>query len=159
MPPNLYRYIRGWVQTGDIFGTASPALFSRIIRVFTKSKVSHTGVFIWLKNRLFCCELLEWRGCVLTPASSRLTGGFYWGRMKKNLKNEEIIENCLDDVGRIKYSLWGAIFAPLFDTHHSNNICSEWVARKLDLQFDQLDRGILPIDIMNKCERVTLIIK
>jgi hypothetical protein len=79
--------------------------------------------------------------------------------MKKNLKNEEIIENCLDDVGRIKYSLWGAILAPLFDTHHSNNICSEWVARKLDLQFDQLDRGILPIDIMNKCERVTLIIK
>jgi hypothetical protein len=55
--------------------------------------------------------------------------------MKKTLKNEEIIENCLDDVGRLKYSLWGAIFAPLLDTHHSNNICSEWVAKVLELDF------------------------
>jgi len=159
MPPNLYRYTRTSIQSGDIFGTASPALFSRIIRIFTKSKVSHVGIFIWLKNRLFCVELLEGNGCVLTPASSRLTGQFYWWKLHTEKHREQIIEDCLDDVGRIKYSLWGAVFAPLANIPDSDNICSEFVARKLDIKFDQLDRGILPIDIMNKCEKVTLVTK
>lgn len=121
--------------------------------------MSHTGIFIWLKNRLFCVELLEGKGCVLTPASSRLTGQFYWGKVQSTVDKEEIIARCLDDVGRIKYSLWGAVFAPFANTPSSDNICSEWTARVLDLKFDQLERGILPIDIMNKCVKVTLIAK
>lgn len=156
---NSYQLARTKIQTGDCYGTFATALFSRLIRLFTKSKVSHVGIFIWIKNRLFCVETMEWKGCIIVPASNRLTTSFYWGKVYSPYKKEEIIENAIDEVGRADYSLVGAILAPLFDTKHSDNICSEYVARVLGLEFDQLNRGILPIDVMNKCYQVSLIEK
>lgn len=153
----LYRYTRTNIETGDVFGTASPALFSRIIRLFTKSKISHTGVFLWIENRLFICEMLEWKGCRLIPASNRFSSSFYWGKTTTKLSEKEIISNCLDDVGRVEYSMIGAILAPFIDTSSSNNICSEFTAKVIDWKFPSLTRWILPIDVMNKCDNVSLI--
>lgn len=151
-----YQEARTRIETGDVYGTFSTALFSRLIRLVTKSKVSHVGVFIWLKNRLFCVEMLEWKGVLLTPASNRLKD-FYWGRMKHDCLQEDIIEDCLDEIGRRKYSMLWAILAPFIDTPSSNNICSEFVADILREDFPVLNRGILPIDILNKCHTTTLI--
>ena len=154
---NNYQIARTKIQTGDVYGTFSTALFSRIIRLFTKSKTSHVWLFIWLKNRLFCVEMMEWKGVVLVPASNRLQEDFYWGRMHHDCEQEDIIEDCLDEVGRRKYSMIWAILAPFINTKRSNNICSEFVADILREEFEQLNRWILPIDIMNKCHTVTLV--
>lgn len=67
-----YESIRGQIKTGDVFFTKSPAFFSRMIRLFTQSKVSHVGLFVIIENRIFCIETMEGKGCVMTLASQRL---------------------------------------------------------------------------------------
>ncbi len=64
----------------------------------------------------------------------------------------EFIKSILADVYMVQYDLIGALLAPFIDTKTGQAFCSEWVARKAQIQFSTLNRGIYPADIMEKCE-------
>jgi len=155
---NNYEKIRDTIQTGDLFFTKSNSLFSRIIRFFTQSDVSHVGVFLWQANRLLCCEMLEWKDCIITAASIRLAWSqFYLGKLaQKNSTDEEIISFCWDSAWRIKYSLLRA-FLSLFKTSSKQEICSEFACECTKQKFFALNRGITPIDLVAKCKTFIII--
>jgi len=153
-----YANIRHTIKSGDAFWTASNAIFPISIRLFTKSKVSHTGVFLKIWTRLFTVEMLEWKGCVLTLASVRLRDTKFWlGRLARKPTGEVIVEHALKDVGRLNYSVVGAILSPFIDTPTSDNICSEWTAKILVMDFSHLERWILPSDVLSKCDEVVIV--
>lgn len=147
-----YRSIRQEIKTGDVFFTYSPALFSKLIRLFTQSKVSHVGFFIWWGNRLFAIESLEGKGCIMSPASTRFKGKMFMiGETGHQVAKDIIANKVFDTVGRVKYDMWGAIASLFIDTKTSQKFCSEYTADVLELQFPALDRGITPVDIANRC--------
>jgi hypothetical protein len=158
---SAYNDFRMKVATGDLFFTHSKALFSRIIRFFTRSTVSHVGVFFWIENRLFIGEMLEGKGCRMMLASERFKNEeFFWGVPSNRMRyNDEIITDILDCVGREEYSMLGAILAPFITTPSSKNICSGWATQVTGQKFEALERGILPIDLVAKCRTFTLVTK
>ena len=153
-----YQDVRKNIRTWDIFATSWPALFSRIIRLFTKSRISHVWIFLKLGTRLFCVEMLEGKGCRMTLASTRLEGKDFWvGRLNRKPTSEEIIDHALKDIGRLEYSLVGALLSPFIVTPSSKEICSEWVAKILAMNFPALTRWILPVDVINKCDTIIVV--
>jgi hypothetical protein len=145
-----YSLIRDSIRTGDLFFTASPALFSRLIRFFTRSKISHVGLFVWIGGRLFVAESMEGKGCRLILASV-----YYKDKRVIHLPThredtDRIFEAVLNDVGRLKYDLLGAICSLFVDTKSSQVFCSEWVMKVLQLDFDHLERGVIPADIYTR---------
>lgn len=144
-----YKDIRHLIKHGDTFATASPALFSRLIRLFTRSKVSHVGVFVGVGDRLYIVEAMEGSGVRAMPASTRFEEERLSVYRGGNL-DEELVQK---DIGR-KYDLKGALLANYKDTKSDIKFCSEAVAQWLQLDFSHLNRGILPSDICTKLNRV-----
>jgi len=146
---NKYKDIRHLIQHGDTFATASPALFSRLIRFFTRSKVSHVGVFVIWNKRVFAVEAIEGVGVRIMLASQRFTKeGLQLYRGGK-LSPKKLAE----DLGK-DYDMSGALLAPFFDTQSAQRFCSRGTSRWLQLDFSHLNRGILPSDICTKLDRV-----
>jgi hypothetical protein len=143
-----YTEIREKIRTWDVFFTASPALFSRLIRLFTRSKVSHCGVFLWLGNRLFIIEALDGKGVAMKLASDM--SDFRLGNTGTRKCEEDIINTALMQLGTW-YDLKWALLALFVDTKTSQKFCSEFVAEVLSLKFPHLKRGILPSDVATVC--------
>ena len=143
----MYDDIRNSIQSGDIFFTYSDDVLSRLIRFFTRSSVSHVGLFIATGGRVFTVESIQGKGCVMTLASVRLKNKDFIVKEGHSLMEEDI-ENILGDVGRVKYDWWGAAVSLFIDTKSSRQFCSEWVAQKLKLDFSFLRRGVTPVDIL-----------
>lgn len=144
-----YKDIRHLIQHGDTFATASPALFSRLIRLFTRSKVSHVGVFVGVGDRLYIVEAMEGSGVRMMLASER----FKTEKLQLYRGGKLDDDTMYKDLGK-KYDMRGALLAKLFDTKSDKKFCSEAVARWLQLDFSHLNRGILPSDICSKLNRV-----
>jgi hypothetical protein len=144
-----YIDVRKEIKTADIFFTASDAFFSKLIRIVTKGKVSHVGMFLVIEGRVFAVECLEGKGCRMSLASVRFanTKILVKHTNKTTQEKRKIIKNILCDVGRIEYDLWGAIIAPFFKTNNSKNFCSEWVVKILGLQLP-VKRGVYPSDLL-----------
>lgn len=140
-----YDTIRSKVSTGDIFFTASNALFSQAIRSVTRTTVSHVGFFVVIGSRVFTVECIEGSDCVMKLASVR------FGNQKMlHIKTYSAIsiDTILKDVGAVKYSLWSAILSPIYRTKSSEQYCAKWVAQKLKIKYPFLKRGIYPSDIL-----------
>lgn len=138
--------IRSRIKTGDLFYTASPAIFSRLIRFFTRSKISHVGTFLWIGNRLFIAESMEGTGCRLMLASERFRKERFVLQHVKKVDNG-FVDRVLDDIGRIKYDLTGALLSLFYDTKSAQKFCSEWIVKIYNLDFSHLSRGVVPADI------------
>lgn len=149
MTEKEYNKVRHTIRTSDVFFTASPALFSKLIRFFTKSKVSHTGLFVWIGKRLFIAEAMEGEGICLKLASGQCERFEAIGRIKHNQTSDDVIEYVLSRVGVVGYDLIGAIVSLFYDTKSKNLFCSEFVKNALCLPFPQMKAGIKPIDIAN----------
>lgn len=146
---NKYQDIRHLIEHGDTFATASPALFSRLIRFATRSHVSHVGVFVIWNNRVFAVEAMEGAGVRIMLASQRFKKEtlilYRGGKLNAKL--------LAKDLGK-DYDLKGALLAKFFDTKSARKFCSEAVASWLRLDFSHLKRGVLPSDICSKLNRV-----
>jgi len=139
-----YSLQRDKIRHGDAFATASPALFSRLIRFFTRAKLSHVGIFLVMKGRIFTVEALEGVGVRIMLASKRFnTEKFVLLRGGK--LNEDLVFDTLGDV----YDRPGALFAIWFDTKSAQNFCSEGNKNWLTLDFSHLKGGVLPRDIVS----------
>lgn len=153
-----YSEIRSDIKTGDVFFTAEKALFSRLIRFFTKSTVSHVGMFVILEERVFCVESMEGFGVRTIPASELLgKKKFIFGKIESKFSEKEIHERAfgnkkgLPKIGS-KYDMIGALLSLFWDTKSNAVFCSEYVKKILDLDFPASINGILPKDILNKCD-------
>lgn len=142
-----YQKAKSKIKHGDVFFTASPALFSRLIRWFTKSKVSHCGIFVKIGRRMFAVESIEGSGVIMSLASTRFDNEkIVIGR--PNRVPSDLLDSILKDVQATGYDLAGAVLAPFFDTKTARAFCSEWVARKLKLNFEHFTNGVTPKDIL-----------
>lgn len=142
-----YKDIRCVIQTGDIYFTGSNTIVSRIIKYFTKSDISHVGMFVVIGERIFVVELKGDDTCKMIPASTKFEKEklIYCPTYK-----ELDIDTVIGDVGRIKYNLFGAIVSPFYRTNRARKNCAEWTALKLGLPFEHLKRGLYPIDLLNR---------
>ena len=139
-----YSEQRKKIKHGDTFATASPALFSRLIRFFTRSKLSHVGIFIIIKKRIFAVEALEGRGVRFMLASKRFKKEKFV-LLRGGKLNEKLVFDTIGD----EYDLAGALLAMFFDTKSAQNFCSEGNKNWTTLDFSHLNRGVLPSDIVS----------
>ncbi len=162
-----YKLLRQLVRSDTIhetmtiwtYYTASNALFSRLIRWFTRSNYSHVGFLVYFYGRLWTVEMMEGKGCVLTLASVRFKKEkivTIWP-IKNQIEPQKFIASLLEDVGYIPYDLKWALLAPFLDTKSWQRFCSEWATQKIPLDFPGLDRGIFPSDVMAKCGDIYLL--
>lgn len=156
---NNYIDIRQNIKTGDLFFTAANAFFSRIIRFFTHSKVSHVGMFVWIGKRLFIVESIEGVGVRILPASEyiKINQKIWWGRVPHRFSEKEVearIFNNDDNLPKIggKYDMRGALLSKFFDTKSKETYCNEYVEKILDLKFFAYTNGRTPRDIATKAE-------
>lgn len=80
-----YTDARPAMRTGDLVATAEPCFISKMIRLITKSKVSHVAGVIEIgegpSRRLFICESHRGSGVALVALSqwvNRCKGPMYW---------------------------------------------------------------------------------
>lgn len=144
-----YSEQRKKIKHGDTFATASPALFSRLIRTFTRSKLSHVGIFLIINGRIFTVEALEGRGVRFMLASNRFKNEKFV-LLRGGKLNEDLTFDTLGDV----YDRRGAIFSIWFDTKSARVFCSEGVKNWLTLDFSHLKGGVLPRDIVSALQVV-----
>lgn len=138
--------LRKSIHTGDLYFTQSDALIPTLIRFFTRSKVSHVGIFVWLGGRLFVVETTAFYGCRMLLASQRLHEKFLLVKTHEKV-TPKFVNSLLKDVYRVKYNYLGVALALFVSTHFTRKFCSEWVASKLHLNFKTMSRGIEPQDI------------
>jgi len=148
-----YERLRPFINTGDIFGTAEDAFFSKAIRFFTRSEISHVGIFYWEGDHLYIAEAMEGVGVQILPASHQIQRFKFVGRIDTDRIPKEIVDNIITDSG-LKYDTLGALLAPFKNLKNKKVFCSEWVAKILGIEFKRMKRGILPIDIVNKCDTI-----
>lgn len=154
-----YEDLRENIITWDLFFTASNAMFSKLIRFFTKSEVSHVWIFVWALNRLFIVEALEGKWVIISLASNRVTREKCW-HGRTSLWNHSIneIEDILSRELGGDYDLIWAVLSLFIDTGTSKNFCSELAAKAHGIEFPLSRRGITPIDIVKTCNKVEEII-
>jgi hypothetical protein len=146
-----YMKIRGKIKTADCFFTAGRSIFSRLIRLFTRSQVSHTGIFVWEEDRLYIVESIEGVGVRRELASEYCQHIVSIGRVSEKIDYNEVRCNAFDSIGE-RYDTIGALLSLFYDTKSSKVFCSEFVARILNLDYRMVKRGITPLDIANKCD-------
>ena len=132
----------------NVFWTHSRSLYARLIRFFTQATVSHVGFLIKEHGRVMCYEYVEGAGCIQMPASNRFGTKEKILTLEIHVYKEELLNKLYTDVGRLKYNLWGAIFALFWRAKTASRYCSEGVAEKLGMSFNHLNRGIFPSDIL-----------
>lgn len=142
-----YPKIRNKIKTGDVFFTASPALFSRLIRFFTRSTVSHCGVFVKVGERMFVVESIEGSGVIMSLASTR------FDTMNIVVARPNVIPNtfeqyALSSVQATGYDLVGALLSPFFDTKSKQKFCSEFVVSALKIKLEHFKNGVTPKDLL-----------
>lgn len=149
-PKMKYQLIRNQIQTGDLFfEKVGAGWVGKIISLITQSDIVHVGIFVVLAGRIFTVECRYGMRCRMMLASNRLKDFDF-------VKTHSMVyvDNVIADVGVTGYNVFGALlswFTRL--SSKSRTFCSEFVARKLDINFPHLGRGIYPIDLYNHYEK------
>lgn len=142
-----YQEIRNQIQTGDLFfEQVSTGWIGKMIAWATQSDIVHVGMFVVMAGRVFTVECRYGMKCRMMLASNRLIKDFLFVKTRSKVS----VDNIITDVGVTGYNVFGALlswFTRL--SHKSRTFCSEFVARKLDINFPHLERGIYPIDLYN----------
>jgi len=132
------------IETGDIFFEYDNSLISRIIRLVTRSHYSQVGMFVSLGGVPFVVESIQWKGCVMQPVSTRFNKSTFT-KVKTGMTLD--LNDILRDVGNVESDYIGAILSPFYRSKGAKQYCAEWVANKLGLSFDNINRNIYPEDI------------
>lgn len=153
MQTKNYAELRSQIRTGDLFFSAADDFISGAIRLFTRSQISHVGIFIWLENRLFIAEAVEGKGVVLSLASSRLArcARAYWGRAGAKIREEGMLREMIFQTLGQRYDYAGAVLSLILPKQDNEFFCSEWAAAMLGLEFPASERGATPDDIARVC--------
>lgn len=128
-----YSEIRNTIKTGDAFFTSSETITSDFIRFFTRSRVSHCGLFFWSGKRLMIFEMLP-DGESISFASEWTkktceSNTVYWGRIRHKRTANQIIDSIEMDFSESGYDFIGAMASPISTLNvPSRYFCSEAVS-------------------------------
>ena len=64
-----YQTMRNQAKSGDVLLVEGQGIVSRLIRALTGQNISHVAMLLWFGNNLFVCEMKEFTGYRLRPAS------------------------------------------------------------------------------------------
>lgn len=154
-----YESERYKIKTWDVFFTKSKSIYWKLIRFFTKSKINHVWLFVWLEDRLFIVESSSrW---IEAPIPFSLyfekNKNIYYWKIKHELPEEEIKRRIFskwhEKIPEIwtKYDWIWALLSIFYDTWSRNSFCSEYVAKILWIVFYSIRWWITPEDISKKC--------
>ena len=147
-----YHKIRDQIKTGDVYFTASKGLIGSLIRLITRSKVSHCGVFKVSEGRVTMLEAQLGKGIQEVYASSVLKDtpivyidtSYY---RKKFGISEQGIKDFFERYEGQQYDTIGMLLSLLFKIPNKDLFCSEMTARILHIKTPHLNRGVTPADI------------
>jgi hypothetical protein len=156
MKAKNYTLFRENIKTGDLCFTAGSSFFSRVIRFFTRSVVSHVGVFIWEDDRLMVAESVERAGVRKIHASMLFDSGkVFWGR----IGGEDTIETIKWRINSPKswyplgteYDLGGALSFLWSKGKNKRPYCSEYAEYVLGIFAPARKRNSTPDDLAALC--------
>ena len=151
-----YDFARGRINTGDFYFSSGLSFVSRSISFFTRSKISHVGVFFWEGDRLMVAESTMDGGVRIIPFTNLKQIGVkrYWGRHDSFFTEEETIERIFSKGSNIpeigsRYDRLGCLFAIFRTSRSKEAYCAEYAQKLLNLSFPAKINGVLPIDLAN----------
>jgi hypothetical protein len=105
-----YSTAREIIQSGDLLAWSGRTFFSRLIKIFTSSNITHVGIAWRVGMHLFVIESIEGKGVRLFPLSGRVP--FFWLRPsnREHSWNPIVEETAFQKIGE-KYSLMDCIRA------------------------------------------------
>ena len=146
-----YSLVRDDINNGDVlaFGYVRTSIFSQLISLVTRSRISHVGIAIRFYGRLCVSEALEGHGVRVFPISTLLREGrkIWWYQLRfphSKLRRFELCEFALRHWGKRYASPWQ--FVRTFslvtrricdllkikrDTNEDRFFCSEFVVSAL----------------------------
>jgi len=164
-----YLIMRNQAKSGDVLLVEGQGFVSRIIRAVTGQNISHVAMLLWFGNNLFVCEMKEFAGYRLRPASlwvkDVLANGdrLYYGVMPKRWAanpHNELIGKKITDAAltyrnepysyRALFSVWWAQI-----TRKKTNaglVCSTFVQRCWEAGGVEFKQTADPGDYMHLCE-------
>lgn len=147
-----YSKIRNSIKTGDVYFTASKGLVGGLIRLISRSKVSHCGVFKVSEGRVTMLEAQLGKGIQEVYASSVLkdTPIIYMDTAHYRKKfgiSDKGIKDFFERYEGQEYDTVGMLLSLITKLDNSNVFCSEMVSRALHLKTPHLKRGVTPADI------------
>lgn len=92
------------IETGDILAFKGTGIFSWLIRIYTKSEISHIGIAIWIRHRLCVIEAKEGRGVRLIPLN-KCKNIYKVFHLTREINGVKVAEFCLNHWGA-EYSNW-----------------------------------------------------
>ena len=134
-----YAEVRLLVRDGDVLAFRGTRLFSKIIKLWTRSRVSHVGVACWMHGRLTVVEALEGVGVRVFPLSRYIEQGCWvaWYEMLQG-ERDRIDHGPLDRKAVVSFALskWGLRYASPWQFLRSWGWLSHWAAGRRGLPAD-----------------------
>jgi len=147
-----YEEVRHKIKTGDVYFTASHTIIGSIMRFFTRSKVSHCGVFKLADGRVTMLEAQIGKGIqevyasnVLKDKPIILIDTSYW--RKKSGITDMSIKDFFERHEGEEYDTLGMLVSLFIKVSNKRLFCSEMVARMLKIKFQHLYSNTTPADI------------
>jgi hypothetical protein len=106
----LYEAVRDQVITGDLIAFKGRTLYSALVRFFTRSDYTHTGLAIWIEGGLWVAEIQLGASNHLTPLSQMTDSAFDVYECPDGLDRDEVRTHLLDSLRTaITYGLRSAL--------------------------------------------------
>lgn len=122
------------IKSGDLLSWSGHSFFSKVIKIFTQSSMTHVGIAYKLGNRLFVIEAMEGKGVRLFPLSRRTP--FFWIKpiIRDHLWNDMVERTAVERIGD-KYSFKECLRAVLNKKLKKDNYwqCAEFASYILSL--------------------------
>lgn len=147
-----YNQVRDKIKTGDVYFTASHTFIGSLMRFFTRSKVSHCGIFKVSEGRVTMLEAQLGKGIQEVYASTVLKDepiiliDTSFIRKHKGITDEAIKDFFERHEGE-KYDTLGMLMSLFVNVSNRRLFCSEMVARMLKIKPTHLYRNLTPADI------------
>jgi hypothetical protein len=126
-----YAEARSLIRDGDVLAFRGTRLFSKIIKLWTRSRVSHVGVACWMHGRLTVVEALEGVGVRVFPLSRYIEQRCRvdWYELLQ-AERDTIRHGPLDRSSVVAFSLskWGLRYASPWQFLRSWGWLSRWAA-------------------------------
>jgi len=127
-----YRKARSKIANGDViaFHYARRSLFSQLISLWTRSRISHVGLVMRVNGRVAVIEALEGWGVRVYPISRILSSGrqIEWYALRPGVDRREIVHEAL--------AHWGQRYASPWQFIRSFSVLTKWTLDKWGIRND-----------------------
>ena len=134
-----YTDTRDLIQDGDVLAFRGTRLFSRLIKLWTRSRVSHVGVSCWMHGRLTVVEALEGVGVRVYPLSRYVAQGSHIDWYQVDQPEDDVVDHgTLDRQKIVAFALskWGLRYASPWQFLRSWGWVSRRIAQRRGLSSD-----------------------